>query len=73
MKRTKDEPTARDLPPAFNEAVNKVLAYQPKNEKRRSRDQRQTAATPAGSGVTARETALRRFDYSDVVSKYLAA
>ena len=37
MKPAKDKPTPRDLPPVFIAAVKKVLAYQPRNEKRRSR------------------------------------
>ena len=47
MKRAKDKPTPRDLPPAFNAAVKKVLAYGPKNDKKRSRPERPTTATPA--------------------------
>lgn len=38
MKRVRDDPTPRVLPPAFNQAVDKVLAYQPKNERTRSHD-----------------------------------
>ena len=42
MKRAKDQLTPRDLSPAFNAAVKKVLAYRPsKNNEGRSRHERQ--------------------------------
>ena len=46
MTPTEDRPTSRDLPPAFNAGVKKVLAYRPqKSDKGRSRDRR-VPATP---------------------------
>lgn len=45
MRRAKDRPTLHDLPPAFNVAVGKVLAYRPKKRRARLRDHRE--ATPA--------------------------